>query len=280
MRITLFYVCVYDGNVISIIVMMCTHPMYSCVDDGMHTAELEEQSHQSTPIFAIGSVTYPRMRGGPGVLEQVGYFGHDDFNLGILLHGSCRICGGRKCWHSHMASSHATDLEGDTYEIPDKMCGWGHSAYNMKCEDFEKMFLRLVNDKKNNLRLHCKSRRPIPWHPQDYTDGQRNSRVSRSQGLPWCTKTADGQLILRDDLSKDQTSVPHEVEWYSANQGRGFLIHAAGVIPNVLVQSRVYQGEFMQFDGRDLGVFNWNNYILFTHEVCQKLGRISGFVLQ
>jgi hypothetical protein len=96
MRITLFYVCVYDGNVISIIVMMCTHTMYSCADNGMHTAELEQQSiagcsinirgcisnghrptHQSAPIFTIGSVTYPRMRGGPGVLEQVGYFGHD-----------------------------------------------------------------------------------------------------------------------------------------------------------------------------------------------------------
>jgi hypothetical protein len=100
--------------------------MYSCADDGMHTAELEEQSRQSTPIFAIGTVTYPRMRGGSGVLEQVGYFGHDDFNLGILLHGSCRICGGRKCWHSHVAASHATDSEGDTYEIPDEMWGWGH----------------------------------------------------------------------------------------------------------------------------------------------------------
>jgi hypothetical protein len=193
------------------------------------------------------------MRGGPGVLEQVGYFGHDDFNLGIVLHGSCRICGGRQCWHSHVASSHATDLEGDTYEI----------------------FHRLVNDKKDNLRLHCKSRRPIPWHPPDYTDGQRNSRVSRSQGLSWCTQTADGQLILRDDLSEDQTSVPHEVEWHSANQGRGFLIHAAGVIPNVLVQSRVYQGDFMQFDGRDLAVFNWNNYILFTHEVLEEFLDLS-----
>jgi hypothetical protein len=155
------------------------------------------------------------------------------------------------------------------------MWGWGHSAYNMKCEDFEKMFHRLVNDKKDNLRLHCKSRRPIPWHPQDYTNGQINSRVSRSQGLSWCTKTADGQLILRDDFSKDQTSVPHEVEWHSANQGRGFFIHAAGVIPNVLVQSRVYQGEFMQFDGRDLGVFNWNNYILFTHEVLEEFLDLS-----
>jgi hypothetical protein len=162
-----------------------------------------------------------------------------------------------------------------THEIPDEMWGWGHSAYNMKCEDFEKMFHRLVNDKKDNLRLHCKSRRPIPWHPQDYTNGQINSRVSRSQGLSWCTKTADGQLILRDDFSKDQTSVPHEVEWHSANQGRGFFIHAAGVIPNVLVQSRVYQGEFMQFDGRDLGVFNWNNYILFTHEVLEEFLDLS-----
>ena len=275
MRITLLYVCVYDGIVIFIIVIMCTHPMYSCTDDGIHTPELEQQSHQSTPIFAIASVTYPRMRGGTGVLEQVGYFGHDDFNLGIVLHGSCRICGGRQCWHSHVASSHTTDLEGDTCEIPDEMWGWGHSAYNMNEEDFEKMFHRLVNDQKDNLRLRCKSRRPIPWHPQDYTEGQRNSRVSRSQGLSWCTQTADGQLILRDDLSEDQTSVAHEVEWYSANQGRGFLIHAAGVIPNVLVQSRKYQGDFMQFDGRDLGVFNWNNYILFTHEVLEEFLDLS-----
>ena len=77
MRITLFYVCVYDGIVIFIIVIMCTHPMYSCADDGIHTPELEQQSHQSTPIFAIASVTYPRMRGGTGVLEQVGYFAKD-----------------------------------------------------------------------------------------------------------------------------------------------------------------------------------------------------------
>jgi hypothetical protein len=53
------------------------------------------------------------------------------------------------------------------------------------------------------------------------------------------------------------------------------LIHAAGVIPNVLVESRVYQGEFMQFDGRDLGVFNWNNYILFTHEVLEEFLDLS-----
>ena len=57
MRITLFDVCVYDGIVIFIIVIMCTHPMYSCADDGIHTPELEQQSHQSTPIFAIASVT-------------------------------------------------------------------------------------------------------------------------------------------------------------------------------------------------------------------------------
>ena len=40
MRITLFYVCVYDGNVISIIVMMCTHPMYSCADNAMQCTQL------------------------------------------------------------------------------------------------------------------------------------------------------------------------------------------------------------------------------------------------
>jgi hypothetical protein len=164
---------------------------YSCADTEMHTSELEQQSlnghacisnghrpeHQSAPIFSIGSVNYPRMRGGCGVLEQVGYFGHNDFNLGILLHGSCRICGGRKCCHSNM-SSHAADLEGDTDEIPDEMWGWGHSTHNMKCEDFESMFHRLVNDEKDNLRLHCKTSRQIPWHPQQYTKGQRNSRVS------------------------------------------------------------------------------------------------------
>ena len=87
MRITLFYVCVYDGNVISIIVMMCTHPMY-----GMHTAELEEQSRQSTPIYAIGTVTYPRMRGGSGVLEQVGYFGHDDCLVLAFLNSKKKAC--------------------------------------------------------------------------------------------------------------------------------------------------------------------------------------------
>jgi hypothetical protein len=79
------------------------------------------------------------MRGGRGVLELVGYFDHDDFNLGILLYGACRICGGRKCLHSHTASSHAADLDGDTNKIPDDMWGWGHSAYNMKCDEASKL---------------------------------------------------------------------------------------------------------------------------------------------
>jgi hypothetical protein len=53
------------------------------------------------------------MRGACGVLQQVGYFGDDDFNLGILLDGSCRVCGGRRCWHSYMAGSYVADLEGE-----------------------------------------------------------------------------------------------------------------------------------------------------------------------
>ena len=88
----------------------------------------------------------------------------------------------------------------------------------------------------------------------------------RSLGRPWCEQTDDGRLLLRDQLSEDQTNVPHSVRWHSANHGRGFLIHTAGVIPNVSVHSREFNGEFSQFDGRDLGVFNWNNNILFTHE--------------
>jgi hypothetical protein len=58
----------------------------------------------------------------------VGYFGDDDFNLGILLDGSCLVCGGRRSCRSNMAGSYAADLEGeDADEIPDEMLGWRHS---------------------------------------------------------------------------------------------------------------------------------------------------------
>lgn len=275
--------------------MMLTDTIYSCADPEQHTTEIEQQQmtssqqnshrcisdgHQRTPLsaplFTLASVNYPRMRGACGVLQQVGLFGDDDFSLGILLDGSCRVCGSRRCWHSHMAGSYAADLEGkDADEIPDEMWGWGHSPHNMKCPDFERMFSRLVNDEKNNLRLHCKSRRQIPWHPQRYTKGQRNSRVMRSLGRPWCEMTDDGRLLLRDELSEDQTKVPHSVRWHLANHGRGFLIHSGGVIPNVSVFSREFNGEFSEFDGGELAVFNWNNIILFTHEVLEEFLDLS-----
>ena len=159
----------------------------------------------------------------------------------------------------HMATSYAADVEdGDTDEISDDVWGWGHSPHNMKCQDFERMFDRLVNDEKDILRLHCKGRRQIPWQPQNYTKGQRNSRVLRSLGHPCCEQTDDGRLLLRDELSEDKTKFPHAVQWHSANHGRGCLIHTAGVIPNISVHTREYNVESMQFDGRVLGMLNWN----------------------
>jgi hypothetical protein len=88
------------GREISIILMMVTDAMYSCADPEQHTTEIEQQSivgsslnshacisdgHQPTPlsapIFTVASVNYPRMRRECGVLQQVGYFGDNDFNL-------------------------------------------------------------------------------------------------------------------------------------------------------------------------------------------------------
>ena len=105
---------------------------------------------------------------------------------------------GTHTWLAHMLQTWRVKTD----EIPDEMWGWGHSPHNMKCPDFERMFSRLVNDEKNNLRLHCKSRRQIPWHPQRYTKGQRNSAGSPGP--------------VKQSLVHFQCTCPVELLWFSS----------------------------------------------------------------
>ena len=242
------------------------------LDDSMCDLALEDNSTErpKVPTFVLGSVHNWSKRGGVSIMQQVGYFGDNDFNIGIVLDGSCRICGGRRCWHSNLLDNAPQDMFASSDHMDEETgmhhdWGWGHSQHNMPKPEFDQMLSRYLNIERDNLRLNCTSHRQIPFLPEDYTKGQRNSIAARSQGVEWCKRLEDGRLVLRDELTEDQIESGGEATYYDV--GRAFLIHAGGVIPNVLVQSRTWEGDFTQFDGRDIAVFNWNNEILFTHEV-------------
>ena len=49
-----------------------------------------------------------------------------------------------------------------------------------------------------------------------------------------------------------------------------FLLHSGGVIPDVKVYGRIEDGVWHDFDGSDIGVLNFSDTLLFTHELLQQ----------
>lgn len=49
-----------------------------------------------------------------------------------------------------------------------------------------------------------------------------------------------------------------------------FLFHTSGVIPDVKVYARIEKGVWQDFDGSDIGVLNFSDTLLFTHELLQQ----------
>ena len=218
-------------------------------------------SSKPIPVFDLGVMTIAKARHSK-MLKQVGYFGHceDAFNLGIVTHNdqqtACTLCGGSRCMHTRAVKEpvHADVKDRDR----DELRGMGKDA-------FESMCARMLNDDKSGLKLHCVSHKAIPFWPMDYSPSLAKARFARFANLPvseWTMCDGTGNPILRDEVEAGCGYSEPENETSEA-----YLICSNGVICDVTVQSR-FDGDDnkVPFDGRDLGILNFNNTILFTHE--------------
>ena len=86
--------------------------------------------------------------------------------------------------------------------------------------------------------------------------------------LYWCDKDEDGHLYLVD-LPVSEDSDLQESEPFTVTND-AFLITASGVVPHVTVKGTRCHDDWRHFDGLELGVLNFNNKILFTHEFLQE----------
>lgn len=234
-------------------------------DTANHGIESSAGSSTTTsktiPVFDLGVMTITKARQSK-MLKQVGYFAHceDAFNLGIVTHNdqqtACTLCGGSRCMHTRAVKEPVLADVNDRDR--DELRGMGKDA-------FESMCARMLNDDKSALKLHCVSHKTIPFHPGDYSPSLAKARFSRLANLPvseWTACDGVGNLILRDEVEADCGYSEPENETQDA-----FLFCANGVLCDVTVQSR-FDGDDnkVPFDGRDLGILNFNNTILFTHE--------------
>ena len=224
-------------------------------------------SSKPIPCFSLGDLHSLKSR--TQHLTQVGFFGHNGFNIGLVLDQLCRTCGGHKhCVHTRtLRATHDPSLVHETGSSPES---------GMTQLQFDNMCRRMLNEDKSGLKVRSISKKKIPWLPKNYTKYMRCARVCRSMSMDslyWCDKDEDGHLYLVDPPVSEDSDLQESEPFTVTNDA--FLITASGVVPHVTVKGTRCHDDWRDFDGLELGVLNFNNKILFTHEFLQEFLTLS-----